>query len=440
MSDTFLKPIDFVEVAATPSNPPAGYRRIYSKSDGFTYQLTSAGVETRLDNVASGGNLLVQDEGSTLTTAATSLNFTGGGVTATNTAGDVTINVPANQNAFAAITGDTGTATADTQSDSVAITGTNGISTTATDTPDGLVISPTYGTPGTIQPDDAASAGAANSFARSDHIHAITTAAPTTIGTTNTEGAATSFARSDHVHSHGAQTDAAHHAVATTGANGFMSATDKTKLDGVATGAQVNQNAFSVVTGNTGTSTSDVQSDTLAITGSNGISTASTDSPDGLVISPTYGSPTGLAPDGANTAGVANSFARSDHIHATPTDVPVALGAAASEGVSASFARADHVHVDPVIAHLAAGDPHPQYTTTAEVTAVLPNVFSTIAVSGQSNVVADTTTDTLTLVAGTNVTITTDAGADSITINATGGGGGSGLDQPNVLARISLRI
>ena len=52
------------------------------------------------------------------------------------------------------------------------------------------------------------------------------------------------------------------------------------------------------------------------------------------------------------------------------------------------------------------------------------NLFSTIAVSGQSNVVADTTGDTLTLVAGSNVTITTDASTDTITIAASGGGGG----------------
>lgn len=48
------------------------------------------------------------------------------------------------------------------------------------------------------------------------------------------------------------------------------------------------------------------------------------------------------------------------------------------------------------------------------------NLFSTIAVSGQSNVVADSTSDTLTLVAGTNITITTDATSDSVTINAVG--------------------
>ena len=50
--------------------------------------------------------------------------------------------------------------------------------------------------------------------------------------------------------------------------------------------------------------------------------------------------------------------------------------------------------------------------------------WKTIAVSGQSDVVADTIDDTLTFVAGTNVTITTD-GVGSVTINASGGGGGS---------------
>jgi hypothetical protein len=56
------------------------------------------------------------------------------------------------------------------------------------------------------------------------------------------------------------------------------------------------------------------------------------------------------------------------------------------------------------------------------------NLFSTIAVSGQSNVVADATSDTLTLVAGSNVTITTDASTDTITIASTGGGGGGVTD------------
>jgi len=46
------------------------------------------------------------------------------------------------------------------------------------------------------------------------------------------------------------------------------------------------------------------------------------------------------------------------------------------------------------------------------------NTFGTIAIAGQTSVVADTTTDTLTLVGGNNVTITTDDSTDTITFVA----------------------
>lgn len=50
---------------------------------------------SQLTNLPSGGaSITVQDEGSTLTTALTSINFTGAGVTSTNSGGDVTVNVP----------------------------------------------------------------------------------------------------------------------------------------------------------------------------------------------------------------------------------------------------------------------------------------------------------------------------------------------------------
>ena len=48
--------------------------------------------------------------------------------------------------------------------------------------------------------------------------------------------------------------------------------------------------------------------------------------------------------------------------------------------------------------------------------------FTTIAVSGQSDVVADAMGDTLTLAAGANITLTTDAATDTVTIAAAGGG------------------
>jgi len=57
-------------------------------------------------------------------------------------------------------------------------------------------------------------------------------------------------------------------------------------------------------------------------------------------------------------------------------------------------------------------------TITNTAPNVTQNVFTTVAVAGQTSVTADSSTDTLTLVAGANVTITTDSGTDSITINA----------------------
>ncbi|MAI03280.1 MAG: hypothetical protein CMQ75_01960 [Gammaproteobacteria bacterium] len=53
------------------------------------------------------------------------------------------------------------------------------------------------------------------------------------------------------------------------------------------------------------------------------------------------------------------------------------------------------------------------------------DVFKTISVSGQSDVVADGNSDTLTLVGGTGIQITTNATTDEITIQTVGGGGGS---------------
>ncbi len=48
--------------------------------------------------------------------------------------------------------------------------------------------------------------------------------------------------------------------------------------------------------------------------------------------------------------------------------------------------------------------------------------FKTIAVSGQSDVVADSSTDTLTFVAGSNITLTTNASNDSVTIASSASG------------------
>ncbi|WP_276691362.1 hypothetical protein, partial [Exiguobacterium chiriqhucha] len=61
-----------------------------------------------------------------------------------------------------------------------------------------------------------------------------------------------------------AKSDAGHgHSVATTSANGFMASTDKAKLDGIAAGAQTNQNAFSNVKVGATTIAADLATDTF---------------------------------------------------------------------------------------------------------------------------------------------------------------------------------
>lgn len=69
------------------------------------------------------------------------------------------------------------------------------------------------------------------------------------------------------------------------------------------------------------------------------------------------------------------------------------------------------------------------------VAAAQSNSFTTISVSGQSNVVADSSSDTLTLAAGSGIQLTTDAATDTITITNTGGSGGAGLIAGDYVVR-----
>ena len=71
---------------------------------------------------------------------------------------------------------------------------------------------------------------------------------PSNVGSGNSAGSASTVALADHVHAHGAQTDGTMHAGATVSVAGFLSASDKSKLDGIASGAQVNDTAAQLVT------------------------------------------------------------------------------------------------------------------------------------------------------------------------------------------------
>ena len=155
---------------------------------------------------------------------------------------------------------------------------------------------------------------------------------------------------------------------ASTSAAGLMSTSDKTKLNGIATGAEVNQNAFSNVKIGSTTVAADAKTDTLELVAGTNIT---------------------LTPDTAN-----------DKITITATDTT--YSDAVANGDSGLMSGADKAKLNGI-------------ATGAEVN---QNAFSNIKV-GSATVAADAKTDTVELVAGSNITITPDATNDKITIAAT---------------------
>jgi hypothetical protein len=71
--------------------------------------------------------------------------------------------------------------------------------------------------------------------------------------------------------SHGSRGGGGLHSVATTSVNGFLSASDKSKLDGIASGAEVDQNAYSYVTDGTNTASAASKTDTFKLRTANSI-------------------------------------------------------------------------------------------------------------------------------------------------------------------------
>jgi hypothetical protein len=81
---------------AAPATPAAGTVVTYAKADGLIYSKDDAGVETLVSGGTGGGGsaLTVDDEGTPLATAATTLDFVGAGVTASGTGATKTITIP----------------------------------------------------------------------------------------------------------------------------------------------------------------------------------------------------------------------------------------------------------------------------------------------------------------------------------------------------------
>jgi hypothetical protein len=186
------------------------------------------------------------------------------------------------------------------------------------------------GTPVNVLISASPAEGSAASYSRSDHQHGIATAAPETIGTVNAAGSASSVSRSDHIHAHGNQGGGALHAAATTSVAGFMSAADKTKLDGVATSA--------TNTPLTATAPENVTKAAAVV----GISTdaARADHKHDIATAASVS----LTVGGANAEGSSTSLARADHTHAIAAGTPVSIGTANAAGAATTFVRSDHVH------------------------------------------------------------------------------------------------
>ena len=160
------------------------------------------------------------------------------------------------------------------------------------------------------------------------------------------------------------------HAAATTGAAGFMAAADKSKLDGIAAGAEVNQNAFSTVVAGGASIAADGKADTLTINAGSGITIAGDATNDALSIAVT---PNGHTHSDASTG--AAGFV-------TPAMVTKLNGIAAGAQTNQS-------------------------------------AFSNVLVGG-TTIAADAPTDTLELIAGPNIALTPNATNDSVTIGVTG--------------------
>ena len=186
----------------------------------------------------------------------------------------------------------------------------------------------------------------------------LSSTTPAALGTAAV-GTGTTAARADHVH--------ALPAVVTTSVNGLMSAADKTKLDGIATGATAlalsSTTPAALGTAAVGTGTTAARADhvhalpAVVTTSVNGLMLATDKTKiDGIADGATNTPLTSTTPSpvttGTAAVGTATTAARADHSHKLNLSSTVAkpLASAASAGTSNGVSRDDHVHPLPSVA------------------------------------------------------------------------------------------
>ena len=262
--------------------------------------------------------------------------------------------VASNQNVFATFTGDTGTTTANTTTDTLTISGGVGITTSIVG--DVLTITNTGGAGGSQNLFETIAVAGQNSVVA----------------------------------------DVVNDTLTLAGGSGLTITTNN--LTDTITFAVDNANKFTSVISDNGTVTPSTSDDAVTIAGGTGI---------GTIVA---GSTLTINNDAPNWLNIA-----SDSGTATANTVGDTLTITGGTGISTAVV----------------GD---TLTINSSTSA---NTFNTISVNGQGDVVADSTTDTLTLVAGSNVTITTDPTSDEITINASAGSGGSGTVTSGIAGRLA---
>ena len=235
--------------------------------------------------------------------------------------------------------------------------------------------------------------------------------------------------------------------------NLYLTSAERTKLTGIATGAEVNQNAFSnvAVSGQT-TVAADAKTDTLTLVAGTGVTLTTDAGADSITIAASGTSSNSfetiavagqsgvVADSGTDTLTLVAGTGITLTTNATTDSVTItnsATGANAFGNVAVAgqtTVAADSTNDTLTIAAgtgitITTNDTTDTVTITSSLTA--PNTFGTIAVAGQNSVVADSTTDTLTLTAGTGITITTNDTTDTVTIT-------NDVTAPNTFGTIAV--
>lgn len=192
---------------------------------------------------------------------------------------------------------------------------------------------------------------------------------------------------------------------ATPSTTGLMSSGDKSKLDGISSGAEVNQNAFSNVKVGNSTITASSKTDTFELSAGSHVTITPDVSNKKITIASEWQD---LSNYKTKQTAIDQSYADYGFVknlkQTANGEVTLECSyiSAATDSVTGLMSSSDKTKLDGI-------------ASGAEVN---QNAFSNIKV-GNTTVAADSKTDTVEFVAGSNVTLTPDASNDKITISAT---------------------